>query len=99
MLKSIFNGIGNTIRGIGLIGGSLIMGVLYGLLGIFIYWAIKIFSTAGVSGEVITNEYLLEGWKFIFITHNDISQLVCFGVFALGGALKVLSPDKKEYSE
>jgi len=49
MLKSIFNGIGNTIRGIGLIGGSLIMGVLYGLLGIFIYWAIKIFSTAGVS--------------------------------------------------
>jgi len=42
---------------------------------------------------------LLEGWKFIFITHNDISQLVCFGVFALGGALKVLSPDKKEYSE
>ena len=82
---------------IGLVGGSIIMGLLYGLYGLFLFWIIKIFSTLAVDSEFITNEHLVEGWGFLFVTHNDITQIVFFGIMALAGVINVLTKD--EHSE
>jgi hypothetical protein len=97
MIKSIFSGIKTTIMAIGLVGGSIIMGLLYGLYGLFLFWVIKVFSSLAVNSDFITNEYLIEGWAFLFVTHNDITQIVFFGSMAVLGIINVLTKD--EYSE
>ena len=97
MIKIIFSGIKTTIMAIGLVGGSIIMGLLYGLYGLFLFWIIKIFSSLAVDSEFITNEHLVEGWAFLFVTHTDITQIVFFGSMAILGVINVLTKD--EYSE
>ena len=97
MIRAFFSGIKTTIMAIGLVGGSIIMGLLYGLYGLFLFWLIKVFSTLAVGSEFITNEYLVEGWAFLFVTHTDITQIVFFGIMALAGIVNVLT--KNEHSE
>ena len=48
MLKSIFNGILTTIKGIGLLGASIVMALLYGLFAIGVYWLLNFFTLLAI---------------------------------------------------
>ncbi|MDB4163910.1 hypothetical protein OAH70_06845 [Flavobacteriaceae bacterium] len=90
MLKSIFNGILTTIKGIGLLGASIVMALLYGLFAIGVYWLLNFFTLLAINEEMITNEYLVEGARFIFFTHDETTQIVFVASFALLAIIKTL---------
>lgn len=87
IIKLIFGGLGVVI-------GSAIFFIVYGLLGYFFLFVVKFFSGLMVEAEWITNEYVLYVWGFIFLEHITYTEVIvaigfgAVGVFNLLGGAK-----------
>jgi hypothetical protein len=90
MIGKFFTFIGNIARGLGLVIGSAVGFIAYGLFGYFILWCIKSFSMLMINYEWITNEYVVDFYDFIFVQNITYTELVVAIGFGLAGVFKVL---------
>jgi len=73
---------------LGKVGGSVVSFLVYGLIGMFFLWLIKIFGMIFINADIITTEYLIIPYGYLFIDQFEITQVVFFVIFGLLGALK-----------
>ena len=98
MIGKFFSFIGNIFRGLGLVIGSIITFVVYGLIGYFILWVTKTFSLLFISFEWITNEYVQYFILAVFEGYKHITELVLALGFGIVGVVKIFSSeDRQEY--
>ena len=99
MISKFFGFIADIIKlifgGLGLVVGSAIMFIVYGLLGYFFLFVVKFFSGLMVEAEWITNEYVLYVWGFIFLEHITYTEVIFAIGFGVAGVLKVLGGAKE----
>ena len=93
MFKAVFSFLNSTVRTLGAIGGGIVMFFVYGLFGIFVLWMVRGFTFIMIDSDMITNEYIIEGYNFLFMTHFDTAQIVFGSIFGLVGFLKVFNKD------
>jgi len=93
MFKAVFNFLNSTVRTLGSVGAGIILFFLYGLFGIFFLWIIRTFSIIFMDWEWITNEYIIEGYNFLFMTHFNTVQIVFASIFGLAGFLTPFNRD------
>ena len=89
-MGKFFTFIGDIARRLGLVIGSVIAFVVYGLYGYFILWFVKTFSGLMISYEWITNEYVLGFYAFIFIEHITYTELVVAIGFGIAGVFQII---------
>ena len=73
---------------LGKVGGSVVSFLVYGLIGMFFLWLIKIFGMIFINADIITTDYLIIPYAYLFIDQFEITQVVFFVIFGLLGALK-----------
>ena len=93
MFKAVFNFLNSTVRTLGSVGAGIVMFFVYGLFGIFVLWMVRGFTFIFIDNDMITNEYIIEGYNFLFMTHFNTAQIVFASVFGLAGFLKVFNTD------
>ena len=77
--------IGWIVGGLGIVFGTAIVFVVFGLFGYFILWCVKSFSMLFITLEWITNEYVVSALEFLFIGQIFYTELVFVIGFGLSG--------------
>lgn len=94
VMRMIFNFISSLVKGLGAFIGSIIFFLVYGLIGYFFFWVLTMFSAFFIEWKWITNEYVIEGIKYLFVEYKHINEVVFAGGFGLLGVLKYLQPSR-----
>ena len=89
-MRTIFNFIGSFLNGLGIILGSIVGFFLYAIFGYCVFLVLTIFLALLVDNGAITNEYILQGFGYIFGEYKSINELIFAGTIGLLGALKML---------
>lgn len=92
-MKSFFNSIISVIKGFGLFLGSILSFIFYGLVGYFFFWVLSAFSLMFIDWGWITNEYVIEGIRYLFVEYRHINEVIIAGAFGIIGVAKMLSND------
>ena len=96
MIVKFFSFIGNIVSGVGLVIGSIIVFLVYALVGYFFHWLVSSFSSMMIDWEWITNEYVQYFILTVFEDYKHITEIVFALGFGLAGVLKVLRGDNTQ---
>ena len=61
---------------------------------IFLISLISLISAFFIEWKWITNEYVIEGIKYLFVEYRHINEVVFAGGFGLLGVIKYLQPSR-----
>ena len=87
-MKKLLDAITNSFMFLGKLGGSVVSFLVYGLIGMFFLWLIKISGMFFITSDIITTEYLIDPYEYLFFDNFEITQVCFFVIFGLLGALK-----------
>lgn len=97
MIGKFFSFLGRIVSGVGLVIGSIIVFVVYGLIGYFFHWGVSSFSTMMITWEWITNEYVQNAVLTVFEDYKHITELVFALGFGILGVIGILNKRNSEY--
>lgn len=91
-MRTIFNFITSLFTGLGVFIGSIISFLVFGLIGYFFFWVLSAFSIFFIEWDWITNEYVIDGVKYLFVEYRHINEVIFAGGFGLLGVIRFLQP-------